>query len=420
METSQSTTSQGEDSDNGSTAGSSSENEEDPQTAPFGLSLDQYDALLENDQALHRIAPLFLTSQPHIGHLLSTDLHEEPWLGPKKSRMKAVKVSSEPVYAIVDMAEKGKGVVATRDFVAGEIVLAETPLLIIDDNDLPVLARYDYLFIEERLSELSEEDRQAYYSLSSDGASRNRHPIAKIWYTNTYGVKKGTGAVFSIASRSNHSCVANVANAWVEEEGKQYFFTCRDVRKGEELFTSYTGWYRLRHERERHLSESYCFKCKCQICSLAPAESEQDDQARTELRQISDLLDTVIPHKDLPLKFHGICCRGLKLLRDYNIHSFLEIELAHAAYMVSILFGYRPIADIWIDELIRLSERHGIIGKSRIDRYRFYEVMKEDPECHPVWGVCSEGDEEEGAEDEKEERERTEAVETGKVEDIEH
>ena len=208
------------------------------------------------------------------------------------------------------MAEKVKGIFAPRDIVAGEIVLAEPPLLKIHDNDLPACGSTDYLVIEEKLSKLSEEDRQAYYSLSWNGASRSRHPAAKIWYTNSYSVEKDVGAVFLIASRFNHSCLANVVWMWNEEEGKQYYLTCRDVKNGEELCIDYTGWDRPRPERERHLSESYRFKCKCQVCSLPPAELKRNDQARSELRQISDLIDTVIPHEYLPLKFHGICCRG--------------------------------------------------------------------------------------------------------------
>jgi hypothetical protein len=201
-------------------------------------------------------------------------------------------------------------------------------------------------------------------------------------------------AVFEAASRFNHSCSSNISRIWIKEERKAIFFASRDVRKGEELYTDYTGLYRTRENRQQHLSRGYGFSCDCQVCSLPLKESRRNDQARLELVRISDHLDSIVKKEDLPLHFHGICCRGLEIIRKENIFSFLELELAHGAYMVSILFGYRPIANIWIDELLKLSKRHGIFGKERVDRHRFYEVMKEDPTCHPAWGIMLKEEEE--------------------------
>ncbi|GAA5952313.1 hypothetical protein JCM3765_001938 [Sporobolomyces pararoseus] len=342
----------------------------------------------DGDLALRQFAPMYLVDLPETKYLVPGRINKTPWLGPLAPKAELPKIPRVPPYKIVSTSEKGLGIVATRDIKAGEIIFAEKPLLKINcemkDGEMD-----DSFIVDERLKTLSAQDRKDFESLSIAPPLRSKKKSIGIWRTNAYEFGDGAG-VFLTASRFNHSCRPTVDRIWNEEDGKAYFIAFRDVRGGEELCTDYTGMYRRRHEREQHLFFSYGFKCKCQVCSLPPEEVKENDRARIEIAQINDFMLKGEINRDLhPLKFHAICCRGIELLRKHDTASFFEIELAGGAYMVSVLFGCRPIADIWMQELLKLSKRYGVVGKDRIDRFRFYEVMKEDPTCHPAWALYS-------------------------------
>ncbi|GAA5993209.1 hypothetical protein JCM5350_005034 [Sporobolomyces pararoseus] len=361
----------------------------DENTGVFDLTEAGRQLFEENpDLALRQFAPMYLVDLPETKCLVPGELNKTPWLGPLAPKAELPEVPLSPPYKIVTTAEKGMGIVATRDIKAGEIIFAEKPLLkfncLMKDGEMD-----DSVIVDERLKELSAQDRKAFDSLSIARSLRSKKKSIGIWRTNAYEFGDGAG-IFLTASRFNHSCRPTVDRLWNEEDGKAYFIAFRDVQEGEELCTDYTGMYRRRHEREQHLYFSYGFKCDCQVCRLPPDETKENDRARIEFAHINDfMLNGEIDQNLLPLKFHAICCRGIELLRKHDTATFTEIELAHGAYMVSILFGYRPIAEIWIDELILLSKRYGIVGKDRVERFRFYEVMKEDPTCHPAWAVYS-------------------------------
>jgi len=177
----------------------------------------------------------------------------------------------------------------------------------------------------------------------------------------------------------------------LEEEEKEYFIAYRDVKKGEELTMTYLTFFRTRTDRQARLKQ-YGFECQCSACSLPPSEIGRNDSARLELSNISDFIDDTHPYVGSLVKLHGICCRGIELLRQEKITSFFEVELAHGAFMVNTLFGCRPLAKMWAQELLKLMEQYGVIGKERVERRRCYEVLEEDPTCHPAWSIYGKGE----------------------------
>ncbi|GAA5952322.1 hypothetical protein JCM3765_001942 [Sporobolomyces pararoseus] len=297
-------------------------------------------------------------------------------------------VPSSPSYIIRQVPGRGTGLVATRALKSGTIVLAEAPFVKLRWPIQPISLDEKVGLIRDKLSDKSEEDKRAFDSLH---ISKNQLSVPKslgIFRTNAMDCTDGNTAVFLVASRLNHSCQPTLVRTWVEEEGKEYFVTVRDVAEGEELTMSYVDSYNPKAERRSRLLQDYDFLCHCPSCSLPPSESERLDKVGAEIQAKFKILTNAFLTEPLD-KLHELCCQGVQLHREAKINSFLELEFAHSALMVNVLLGCRPLVKIWIEELFKLSKRYGIVGKDRIDRFRFYEIMKEDPTCHPAWAVYS-------------------------------
>jgi hypothetical protein len=72
----------------------------------------------------------------------------------------------------------------------------------------------------------------------------------------------------------NHRCRSNVAHLTSPSDMSIQFFALRDIKKGEELFISYT----MEHDREtraRILDRNYHFICYCPICLVSEQERKE-------------------------------------------------------------------------------------------------------------------------------------------------
>ncbi|GAA5901049.1 SET domain-containing protein [Sporobolomyces salmoneus] len=369
-------------------------------TAPFGLTRDQYELLLDSDEGLRQLAPFFLvTLLKSPCELAPGEKNETPWLGPMVREDVSPTVSGSPGYALVDTPGKGKGLIATEDLEPGSILFAESPLFTLNWDGLPPDGSRDIERVNEKLSTLSKEDREAYDSLriaTSVQRLNEPKPLA-IFRTNSSGMDNGETGIWLLGSRFNHSCVPNMFRGWNEEEGKEYFIVCRNIKKGEELVTSYTLPWDLKEERDIKLEETWGINCSCEACSNSPEAIERSDRARIEISQIFEYFhrDVRVEREELPLKFHGVCCRGMQLLHEERLSTEFEVKLAHGAYMTCVLFACRPLADIWIETVLRLLKRRGLVTEEMREEFQAYQVLKEDHTCHPCWGVFAREEEEE-------------------------
>jgi len=88
---------------------------------------------------------------------------------------------------------------------------------------------------------------------------------------NCYEVKNyvtfGVRGFFPLASLLSHSCIANCRTIWQTEApfgNKTYAVT--DIKKGEEIFTSYLRSSLCSLIRRKSIKESWYFDCKCRRC----------------------------------------------------------------------------------------------------------------------------------------------------------
>jgi hypothetical protein len=188
--------------------------------------------------------------------------------------------------AIVDIPGRGKGVVATRDIAAGELVLAEKPLFRIKKDMLTARS------LKAAVDKLGTEQRADFYGLYRCGA-QSLTPELDILSTNSIQLgETGDTGLFKIACRINHACSANANNWWSEKDNKVHWHAIKPINKGDEVVFSYIGQLQTRKERMEVLKTRYGFKCTCEVCNLTGSALAESDARRKVLGSIDDELNT--------------------------------------------------------------------------------------------------------------------------------
>ncbi|GAA5851414.1 hypothetical protein JCM5353_006869 [Sporobolomyces roseus] len=293
--------------------------------------------------------------------------------------------ASTPATEVVDVPGKGKGIVALRDLEEGDLLFSEKPVVVVDRNlQLSVPEMVSYL--DRQVSSLSEEDSKAFNQLAIAPPAKSEATSYGIAMTNGISIETGPseGGVFLLASRLNHSCRPSVAWRWDSKEEKLRVQLVRSVKKGEELTVSYTPAMEQSGPRRATLQRRYGFDCDCEVCS-SPAELAASDYRRQLLADITNGLNNGPSPDHIPSLLHIVCLDGLKLFEEEGLHFVRDsLDLAYAAFMVSVIFGYRKIAEIWIDRLLKLEKRAVGVWSPR---FKFFTILKKDVTCHSHWNT---------------------------------
>ncbi|EIW54878.1 SET domain-containing protein [Trametes versicolor FP-101664 SS1] len=179
---------------------------------------------------------------------------------------------------------KGRGLIAARALSRGELILAESPLLVQPPS-------YTNATILRALSALSDAQQRDYFSLANAHKGVHPPPLG-VFKTNalpcgdhdiTTGTAAGSGAVFVLGSRFNSSCDPNVNNYWNEGQGKITFWAVRDIAEGEELLISYGEHFAGRDARRARLKMQFGFVCECTACSRTDEDLKASDERRVTI-----------------------------------------------------------------------------------------------------------------------------------------
>jgi hypothetical protein len=170
----------------------------------------------------------------------------------------SVSISTEELcFECAPIPGKGIGIIATRDIGYGELILQEQPVLndTLDES------------LESQFNKLSCTDQEKVMRLY------NAHPGCKelegIIKSNRFSTDEvNSGSVMCIeASRFNHSCLPNVLHRY--SKPFERVFAIRDIKKGEELCTSYIQsdiMMKTTRERRKFLFIVWRFECMCELC----------------------------------------------------------------------------------------------------------------------------------------------------------
>ena len=200
---------------------------------------------------------------------------------------------------------KGLGAFASKAYVQGDLVLAESPLalLVVPDRDR-VSRGVATDMIKRMVESLHPWRKAAYFLLSQEEGRFGTKPSAVgVWLSNAYpmgdagGASNGGGdrqGVFSQICRINHSCQPNVAVCWNARRKRQTVRALQPINIGDELTVSFYGADGLegmvRAERQQLLHAKMGFDCQCSLCSLQGTAFEQSEARQRRLRAISKLM----------------------------------------------------------------------------------------------------------------------------------
>ena len=169
-------------------------------------------------------------------------------------------------YECTPIPGKGLGIIATRDIGYGELILQEQPLL----ND--TLGES----LETQFNKLSYTDQEKVMSLYN--AHTGCGELEGIIKSNRFTADEdNSGSVMCIeASRFNHSCLPNVLHRF--SKPFERVFAIRDIKKGEELCTSYIQsdiMMKTTKERRKFLFVVWKFECMCELCDTNDKDWQQ-------------------------------------------------------------------------------------------------------------------------------------------------
>jgi SET domain-containing protein len=144
---------------------------------------------------------------------------------------------------VKESAGKGLGIFATAEIPCGARVLAEEPLLKVDEENgswKDVLPAFEKLSVSQKNSYLQlREFADAAFKHSAEQeigrAGKQCRKFLAIWAAYAFG------HVSLLGSRFNHSCIPNIHFAYDPYLGKETFHAVRNITAGEEV-TIVTTW----------------------------------------------------------------------------------------------------------------------------------------------------------------------------------
>ena len=249
------------------------------------------------------------------------------------------------LYVIRAIAGKGRGLVATTNIAKGTRILSEFPLFEVrrDISDIAVLES----MVTNEIEKLRKGQQQAFFDLANVYGAAHSKPLG-IARTNVLplGSNARTGGLFIEASRINHSCRHNAQNTWNENIKRITIHALRDIEEGQEITISYLPQTREYAERQSSLKKGFKFDCKCELCSLPPAQREMSDFRLKTLREIDDAIGELI-FDDVPETALPLLHKMMKLFTEEGIWDAGISRAYNDAYQIAIASGDMARAQIF-------------------------------------------------------------------------
>ena len=176
-------------------------------------------------------------------------------------------------FSIVPIPNKGHGCRASRVIRRGERIIAETPLVRQGPGHQP---------LQQVVDKLSRAERVKFFELTQNVVRFGTAPSARgIFATNAHPCHDFSvlhRGIFPTIARFNHACDASAVYRWNSALDRLTVHATRDIQPGEEICVTYSfADGLLREQRQRHLLQTFGFRCDCRKCALqgaALAESE--------------------------------------------------------------------------------------------------------------------------------------------------
>jgi hypothetical protein len=206
--------------------------------------------------------------------------------------------------------------IASRDIVAGELVLSESPTLIdnLTRTNSSIKFQFDKLTPEKQVQLLNLANSHPELPQYQGLLETNALPLG---FTQTGRAFATEAAIFLLGSRFNHHCVPNVMHHWNEAKRKEEFHALVGISAGSELFICYSDSTFSKSTRQQAL-KSFGFLCDCSACSLPAADSNARDARLAVIRSNTEAMASIVHRPD---QYFGKGIEALRLLKAEGIMS---------------------------------------------------------------------------------------------------
>lgn len=186
---------------------------------------------------------------------------------------------------------KGRGLLASRRLLPGQVLLFELPLLVgsLSLNPHLILQQYDRLARDkkEKIQQLTCVESSTKFDNIQQLTDQEKK-VLKIFQANSISVGDGDmGGLYETISLLNHSCAPNVLWQQSATPLGMEVWVCREVVEGEELEASYCVFpsLPLRQARMDRLYKQRDFHCRCSVCSLSGEELQENENIRKRIQE---------------------------------------------------------------------------------------------------------------------------------------
>jgi hypothetical protein len=218
--------------------------------------------------------------------------------------------------------------VATRQFVAGDKILEETPIIKGRTSEFKSLQ-----WVKLAVANLLPTNREFFYQLQNSFPEKEEVGIME---TNCYGLgcDNALSGVFEVFSRINHSCIPNAERWWDLEREVETLYAINDIKENEEITVAYSGdvYYRPLSDRQDLISRGWRFHCLCRCCQLTDPESvAASDRRRRFIGWVDKEVGFRAPHKMIQL-----VTRALEFIEEEGIVGVIKARLCYDGYQLAL------------------------------------------------------------------------------------
>ncbi|KAK0614588.1 hypothetical protein B0T14DRAFT_557797 [Immersiella caudata] len=197
----------------------------------------------------------------------------------------------DPPFEIIDIPNKGKGVIATRNIKRGTVIMVDQAVMLVETVFPQKVTRpLGREMLNEGMARLSEEGSEVARALARSGKVQDEISRAEdIIKTNAFSVTLGGRAymaLFPLVSRMNHGCRPLAMVNWDSETLTNTIKAFRDIEEGEEITVSYSDLGMLSTERLAVLRSRWGFTCSCELCSSSEEDLAASDARRKRFNEL--------------------------------------------------------------------------------------------------------------------------------------
>ena len=211
------------------------------------------------------------------------DLIKTSWL---KSRFSTDGSVDQPPWELRFTPESGYHALALRDFVQGDVILIEEPLVWCSGHHPFDESQVEE--IESKVESLSVEEQVAFYELANVFSDSDEYRKAPgIFMTNCFDMSDNDTdrcAIYLAIARLNHSCTPNAQFTFIPEKNHEVLIASRNIAKGDEINDCYIDLRQSTSQRQKEVQELYRFTCSCRHCTSpdSTADHYRQKAAKTD------------------------------------------------------------------------------------------------------------------------------------------